>query len=353
MNYELIKKLLFNFEPEMAHSIAEFTLKNISNFPFILDKLQKEYFVNDEILKQNIFDREFANPLGIAAGFDKNGTMIKALNALGFGSVEVGTVTPKPQSGNEKPRLFRYPEFNSIQNAMGFNNLGADSLKAKIEKVFSYIVPIGVNIGKNKLTPELEALKDYEILIKTFESLSDYLVINISSPNTPNLRDLQNETFLSELFSLAKTLTNKPILLKIAPDMSENQAIKLCSFAIEAGSKGIIATNTTIDYSLLPNAQNFGGISGKVLKEKSFNIFKVVAKELINHQSKPILISVGGIDSASEAYKRIKNGANLIQIYSSFIFGGPKLVKEINEGIAKMLREDGFKNITEAIGVDL
>lgn len=353
MNYELIKKVLFNFEPEVAHSIAEFTFKNISTLPFILNMLEKEYFISDDILKQIIFNKEFSNPVGIAAGFDKNGTMIKSLQALGFGSIEVGTVTPKPQSGNPKPRLFRYPKYESIQNAMGFNNDGANILKAKIEDIFPYKVPIGVNIGKNKITPENEALKDYEYLIKEFESLSDYLVINISSPNTPNLRDLQNEAFLKELFSLAKTLTNKPILLKIAPDMDKNQAVELCTFAIEAGASGIIATNTTIDYSLIPNSQDFGGISGRVLKEKSFNIFKSIAKELINHPSKPILISVGGIDSAKEAYRRIKNGANLIQIYSSFIFSGPKLVKEINEGLIKLLREDGFNNISEAIGVDL
>lgn len=353
MNYELIKKFLFNFEPEIAHSIAEFTFKNISNFNFILEKLEKEYFITDSSLKQNIFNREFLNPVGIAAGFDKNGTMIEALTSLGFGSIEVGTVTPKPQAGNDKPRLFRHPKYDSLQNAMGFNNHGADKLKKEIEKLFPYKVPIGVNIGKNKLTSEFDALNDYKILINEFKDLSDYLIINISSPNTPNLRDLQNETFLKELFSLSKELTNKPILLKIAPDIDKIQAIKICTFAIEAGASGIIATNTTIDYSIIPNAKDFGGISGRVLKEKSFNIFKSIAKELITHESKPILISVGGIDSPKEAYRRIKNGANLIQIYTSFIYGGPKLIREINEGLIRLLKEDGFSNISEAVGIDL
>ncbi len=353
MNYELIKKFLFNFEPEVAHSIAEFTFKNFANLNFILDNLEKKYFISDPSLKQNIFNRDFLNPVGIAAGFDKNGTMIETLMGLGFGAIEVGTVTPEPQVGNDKPRLFRHPKYDSLQNAMGFNNNGADKLKKEIIKLFPYKIPIGVNIGKNKITPESEALNDYKILINEFKDLSDYLIINISSPNTPNLRDLQNETFLKELFSLSKELTNKPILLKIAPDMDKKQAIELCTFAIESGASGIIATNTTVDYSLIPNAKDFGGISGRVLKEKSFNIFKAIAKELITHESKPVLISVGGIDSPKEAYRRIKNGANLIQIYTSFIYGGPILIKKINEGLIKLLKEDGFKNISEAIGVDL
>ena len=348
MNYNLIKTILFNFQPETAHNITEFFLKNSPDF--VLNSLKRDYFIEDESLKQSILGIDFLNPVGIGAGFDKNATMVKAINAMGFGFAEVGTITPKSQEGNPKPRMFRYPEYKSVQNAMGFNNAGAELIYENIKKLIPYSYPLGINIGKNKLTSEENAIKDYEYLIDKFEALSDYLVINISSPNTPNLRDLQNEAFLKELFSLAKERTKKPIFLKIAPDMSEADAINISTFATDAGASGIIATNTTTNYSLIENSQDFGGISGTVLKEQSFKIFKALAKELYG---KTTLISVGGIDSADEAYKRILHGASLIQIYSNLIFDGPELIKSINLGLIEKLKADGFKNISEAIGAKL
>ena len=187
-------------------------------------------------------------------------------------------------------------------------------------------------------------------MIKNFEHLGDYLVVNISSPNTPNLRDLQNEEFIQSLFSKAKSITSKPIFLKIAPDMDASVAIILCKCAIDSGADGIIATNTTIDYSLLPNPQNFGGISGEVLKQKSYELFKAISKELFG---KTILISVGGISNAQDAYDRIKAGASLVQVYSGFIFKGPSMVREINQGLVELLKNDGYEHISQAIGVDL
>ncbi|WP_458701498.1 quinone-dependent dihydroorotate dehydrogenase [Sulfurospirillum sp. 1307] len=349
--YEHFKKLFFKLSPENAHNVAEFMFKNSAKFcPFLLAYLSEKYFFTDERLEQNILGTKFLNPIGLAAGFDKNANMIRTLNALGFGHIEFGTVTPKPQSGNPKPRLFRYPKFESIQNAMGFNNDGMDKIKQRVEKIYPYAIPLGANIGKNKTTSQEDALEDYKKLIETFKDLSDYLVINISSPNTPNLRDLQNEEFIKELFSMSKELTNKPILLKIAPDLETKNAIELCNVAISHGASGIIATNTTIDYSLLPNAQNFGGISGKVLKEKSKKLFKEIAKEFYG---KTTLVSVGGIDSKEEAYERIKDGANLVQIYSAFIFKGPKLNYDISKGILDLMSKDGFHHISEAIGANL
>ncbi|MDD3344086.1 MAG: dihydroorotate dehydrogenase (quinone), partial [Sulfurospirillaceae bacterium] len=212
-----------------------------------------------------------------------------------------------------------------------------------------YATPLGANIGKNKTTSSDEALSDYEKLIKRFESLCDYLVINISSPNTPGLRDLQNDQFIIDLFKMAKNITTKPVLLKIAPDLSISDALQISTTALENGADGIVATNTTIDYSLLKGAKDFGGISGKVLKEKSFILFEALAKEFYGKTS---LISVGGIDSADEAYRRIKAGASLVQIYSSFIFKGPSLLKEINNGLIKYMEQDGFNHISEAIGCD-
>ena len=288
--------------------------------------------------------------MGLAAGFDKNATMVSTLHALGFGHVEVGTVTPRPQEGNPKPRLFRYPKYEALQNAMGFNNEGAQVVKARLQRLYPAPFPIGVNIGKNKTTPQAKALDDYRFLIETLKELADYLVINISSPNTPGLRDLQNETFIQELFAMARELTDTPILLKIAPDMTPDQAVSLAKTAVESGAGGIIATNTSIDYTLLRGAKDFGGISGKPIADKSFAIFQAVAKELFGQT---ILISAGGIDSAQEAYRRIRAGANLVQLYTAFIYGGPPLVRDINLGLLQLLQKDGFEHINQAVGADL
>ncbi len=350
MDYSDIKQIIFKLDPEDAHHLIESFSKIVSKSPFILDIIRKRYRFEDKILSQHLLNTTFKNPIGIGAGFDKNATMIKVLEAFGFGSVEFGTLTPLPQEGNERPRLFRYPEFNTIQNAMGFNNDGLESIQKRVRELYPFTIPIGANIGKNKITPNENSLEDYQKLITALDNSCDYFVINISSPNTPGLRDLQNEEFIKSIFTMSKSKTNKPTLLKIAPDLSIDDALNLCSQAIESGADGIIATNTTIDYSLLPNAKNFGGLSGEVLKEKSYELFYEIAKSFFG---KTTLVSVGGIDSANEAYKRIKAGASLIQILSALIFYGPHLVYEINQGLATLLRRDGFTHISEAIGSDL
>ena len=349
IQYESIKPLLFKFQPETAHHIAETVLRmpNICQIPF--NSFLESHFIADDILTQEIFGKKFYNPVGLGAGFDKNATMIRGIQTLGFGFTEIGTVTPKPQAGNPKPRMFRHIEEESIQNAMGFNNDGAYKVVKRLKERYPFSTPIGINIGKNKVTPEREAINDYTHLIKAFDGLGDYFVINISSPNTPGLRDLQNEEFITKLFTEAKALTDMPILLKIAPDMREEDAVALTSMAVEKGADGIIATNTTIDYSLVKNPKDIGGISGAVLKEKSFKIFEAIAKELYG---KTTLISVGGIDSAEEAYKRIKAGASLVQILSGIVFHGPDMIMNVNKGLIELLRADGYSNITEAIGAD-
>jgi len=347
LNYNQIKKILFNFEPETAHHIAELGLKTLPKISPIYNFMLNNNFIENEKLKQNILGISFPNPIGLGAGFDKNATMIESMRALGFGYTEIGTVTPKAQNGNPKPRLFRFPENESLQNAMGFNNDGSEAILKKLQNIYPYKTPIGVNIGKNKLTPDNEALKDYKILIEKFKDYNDYLLINISSPNTPNLRDLQNETFIKELFSIAKEITDKPIFLKLAPDMQIDVAISLSKVAVESGASGIVATNTTIDYSLLPNAKDFGGISGAVLEEKSEKMFEELSKELFGDT---VLISVGGINSAKSAYKRIKDGASLVQILTALIFKGPSLIGNINRELLELLKQDGFTHITQAIG---
>ncbi|MDR1460081.1 MAG: quinone-dependent dihydroorotate dehydrogenase [Campylobacteraceae bacterium] len=348
INYQSFKKILFKLDPEKAHLLAEYGMRFAADFtPFLLSMIASKYFVADDKLEQETLGVKFSNPIGIAAGFDKNAVMIKALSALGFGHIEYGTITPKRQSGNEKPRLFRHVEEESLQNAMGFNNDGMGKISKRVSKIYPYATPLGANIGKNKTTSQENAISDYENLVKVFSPFCDYLAINISSPNTPNLRDLQNEKFVKELFQTCVKLTDKPILLKIAPDMSEKEAVSICEAAIEEGAGGIIATNTTIDYSLVANPKNIGGISGKALKEKSFKIFKTLAKEFYG---KTTLISAGGISDAKEAYDRLLEGANLVQIYTSFIYQGPSIAYQINKGILELMERDGFFNIKEAIG---
>jgi len=348
-SYQNLKKILFKLDPETAHTMAGIGLRTAAYCPPALRHFSNAFFVSDPMLEQNLFGKTFHNPVGLGAGFDKNGQYITAMPTLGFGFTEIGTVTPKPQPGNPKPRLFRLIEEQSIQNAMGFNNKGMGYMLEQLNKLYFFDYPIGINIGKNKVTPEEKALEDYETLFHAFKDYGDYIVINISSPNTPGLRDLQNEQFINDIFAMAKRITNQPVLLKIAPDMTAEDAIALCNTAVEAGAAGIIATNTTIDYSLTANAKDFGGISGALLKEKSYNLFKAIGKALYG---KTLLISVGGIDSAQEAYRRIKAGASLIQVYSMLIYKGPALIKEINTGLVDLLKKDGYTHISEAIGAD-
>jgi dihydroorotate dehydrogenase len=276
--------------------------------------------------------------------------MIGGVRSLGFGFSEIGTITPIPQDGNPQPRLHRHIKEETLQNAMGFNNDGMEKILSRVQKESPFPIPVGINIGKNKVTPEDKAIEDYLKLIEAFESYASYLVINISSPNTPNLRDLQNEKFISELFNEGRKLTEKPILLKIAPDMSEESAVALSTFAVDSGASGIIATNTTIDYSLIESPAQFGGgLSGAILKEKSFKIFDTIARELYG---KTTLISVGGIDSGEEAYRRLRAGASLIQVYSALIFKGPSLIKNINRELLKLMERDGLNSIKDVIGAD-
>ncbi|ARE80151.1 quinone-dependent dihydroorotate dehydrogenase [Campylobacter helveticus] len=349
--YDFFKPLLFKMDPENAHSLVEYSLRALNAiFPGALSFLAYKYIVDNEILKQNLLGLEFANPVGLAGGFDKNATMIRPLSALGFGFLEFGTFTPLAQEGNEKPRLFRLVKEESIQNAMGFNNQGADVISKRMTQNYPFVLPLGANIGKNKLTSNENALNDYFTLLRSFKDLCDYFIINISSPNTKNLRDLQNEEFLGALLKEAKEITTKPILIKIAPDMEFKDALSFCEGAIEKGVSGFIIANTSTDYTLLNNNRTFGGISGKLITQKSGEFFHALSKELFG---RTLLIASGGIDSAEVAYDRIKKGASLVQIFTAMIFKGPSLARDINEGLIELLRKDGFLHISEAIGVEL
>jgi dihydroorotate dehydrogenase len=299
-------------------------------------------------LHQEILGLPFASPIGLAAGLDKNAEAIESWGALGFGFAEVGSVTPLAQAGNDKPRLFRIPKERSIQNAMGFNNEGMDIMHERIKERFPLHYPLGVNLGKNKATPMEKALDDYFTLIPRMEEVCDYFVINLSSPNTPGLRELENPKSIKALFSRATQETDKPIFLKISPDNQIYYTVEQCATAVDAGASGIIATNTSIDYSLSNKAKDFGGLSGALIKEKSFSVFDAIAAELYG---KTILISVGGIDSAAEAYRRIKAGAALVQVYSALIYEGPLFIRRLNKELAELVEMSGLTSIKEAIGL--
>ena len=345
--YPLLRRLLFRLDPEAGHAAGMTALRAAQALPPVRGALVRRNLVDDPRLHQTLFGREVPNPVGLAAGLDKDAVAVRGMAALGFGFLEVGTVTPLAQPGNPRPRLFRFPAAESLQNAMGFNNGGMEAMRRRLEEIYPLEVPLGINIGKNKATPPERALDDYETLLRGLAHLGDYLVVNLSSPNTPGLRDLQNETFVRQVLGLAKEITPRPVLVKIAPDLEPETAADLSEVAVEAGAAGIIATNTTTDYALLPGSKDFGGLSGRVLKEKSFRVFEAVARRLFG---RTVLISVGGIDSGAEAWRRLRAGASLVQVYTALIYQGPGLVRRINREILGLMEREGVRGIGEIIG---
>lgn len=350
LSYDAFRKFLFRFDPENVHNIAEIFFRRIAPIWLVQEILSKTFCRSSEMLENEICGMKFYNPIGLAAGFDKNATMTRGLSVLGFGFLEVGTITKNSQEGNPKPRVFRHIEEESIQNAMGFNNEGAQKVALRLKGIYPYTLPIGVNLGKNKNTPHNNALKDYQEALEVFLDIGDYYVFNLSSPNTPNLRDLQNVSFVEELICMAKIHTNKPVFLKISPDMEISFMLEVCQKAIDKGVNGIIATNTSIDYSLVVSPREVGGLSGKVLKLKSREVLLELARAFFG---KTVLISTGGISDGEEAYERIKLGASLVQAFTGLIFKGPYLCKSIGYQIEELLRRDGFLSIKDAIGVDI
>ena len=347
--YPALRRLLFRLDAETGHHAGMAGLRALQALPPVRDLLRRRHLVDAAPLRQTLLGREFPNPVGLAAGFDKNAVAVRALPALGFGFAEVGTVTPLAQPGNPRPRMFRHPAARSLQNALGFNNEGMAAMRRRLERLYPLPFPLGINVGKNKVTPAERALDDYEILIRELAPFCDYLVVNLSSPNTPGLRNLQTDSFVRTLLGVANGLTAKPILVKIAPDLEPEAAADLAEAAVAAGAAGIVATNTTIDYSLLPGAKDFGGLSGEVLREKSFRVFDAVARRLFG---RAVLVSVGGIGSGAEAYRRLRAGASLVQVYTALIYEGPSLARRINEELLALMERDGVKSLAEAEGAD-
>jgi dihydroorotate dehydrogenase len=354
--YQFFRPLIFKIEPEKAHNLALNYLKFLPKFSSLLS-LPKDY----ENLNNSLWNLNFLNPVGMSAGFDKNAEIIMPLFNFGFGFVEAGTTTPIAQTGNEQPRIFRLIEDQALINRLGFNNLGADYFYnnlSKINKNSSQI--IGVNIGKNKDT--IDASADYILLLEKFYDHADYITINISSPNTKNLRDLQDESLLNDFLQKISQCKNNlqkishkntPILLKIAPDLELEQQKNIAKIVMDNAIDGIIISNTTIERNFdLKNSKSVesGGLSGKPLFEKSNEVLRNFYRLT---DGKIPLIGVGGISSAQDAYTKIKNGASLVQIYSAFIYQGFALVEDIKKQLSANLKKDGFKNISEAIGCNV
>ena len=330
--YSIIQKALFTPDAEWSHDFSLNWLRRTQNTP--LDIIYRQTIADKPV---EVLGMTFRNPVGLAAGLDKNGECIDAFAAMGFGFIEIGTVTPRPQPGNDKPRMFRLPAGQAIINRMGFNNKGVDNLVANVRKA-KYKGILGINIGKNKDTPEELALNDYVICLQKVYELASYVTINISSPNTPGLRNLQHGDALNVLLQGLKTEQAKlaeqhkkyiPILVKIAPDLSDSEIDNMANALIKSGIDGVIATNTTLDRQLvagMPYADEAGGLSGKVLVDKS----QYVAEQLSRALNGAIpLIGVGGIHDAASAKARIEAGSSLIQVYSALIYQGPKLIKSI------------------------
>lgn len=324
-------------------------LKFVLRIPGIKPLFRASFQTKDERLKTKLFGLEFPNPVGLAAGFDKDAVLYNELENIGFGFVEIGTVTPKPQSGNPKPRLFRLPEDEAIINRMGFNNKGVEHAVERLKNRKTKII-IGGNIGKNKVTPNEEAVKDYEICFDALYPWVDYFVVNVSSPNTPNLRDLQEKepltALLNHLMDRNRTTGKpKPLLLKIAPDLTDGQLNDIVEIVTDSGIDGVIATNTTIarapltaDKSKVESIGN-GGLSGQPLTQRSTEVIRYLAEK--SNGSFPI-IGVGGIASGKDAEEKLKAGASLIQVYSGYIYEGPSLPSKINKHLLDAGYNGGF-----------
>ncbi|SMG29436.1 dihydroorotate oxidase A [Sphingobacterium psychroaquaticum] len=338
--YKIVKPLFFSMSPETAHHNVTGGLRRFNKIWGAQALLKALYTVEDKRLEREVFGLKFKNPVGLAAGFDKNAEYIDDMAKLGFGFIEIGTVTPRPQPGNDKPRMFRLVHDEALINRMGFNNQGADVAAARLKNLKNKEgLIIGGNIGKNKVTPNEEAVSDYIYCFNALFDYVDYFVVNVSSPNTPGLRDLQEKEPLTKLLNTLQELNlkkanPKPILLKIAPDLTDSQLDDIVEIVMNTKIAGVIATNTTIVREGLQSdpaiVQEMGGVSGKPLTKRSTEVIRYLATK--SNGAFPI-IGVGGIHSAEDALEKLDAGASLIQIYTGFIYEGPALISKICKGL--------------------
>lgn len=335
--YGLIKKILFQLDPERAHEMG------IKGLPFLAGLSGGRFKFSDDKLRTQLDGVAFENPIGLAAGFDKSAHIFPCLHHYGFGFVEVGTLTPKAQPGNPKPRLFRLKEQRGVINCMGFNNDGAEAAAERLSRLQKHL-PLGINLGKNKVTPLDKAVEDYVIGYKKLAQYSDYMVVNVSSPNTPGLRDLQDKSALDDIFAALneenQTL-KRPIWLKVAPDLSEDALDDIAEIVEKQKVYGLIVSNTSIAPELRPEQwrDQAGGLSGDPIREKADAILESCSKRLFGRCR---LIGVGGISSPEDVIRKIALGADLVQVYTAWVYHGPGLVAFLNRGLAEYLHREGM-----------
>jgi len=348
--YDLLKPVLFRLPPETAHGLTHKLLEVTQGTP-VTASLRSRYAVDSSRLSVNAFGLEFSNPVGVAAGFDKNAEVPRALASLGFGHVEIGGVTAERQPGNPRPRLFRLTEDEALINRMGFNNEGADIVGERLDREPLPDVPVGVNIGKSKTTPLSDAAADYRYTYERVADAGDYFVINVSSPNTPGLRDLQNREALEEILGTLADAGAEPLLVKLSPDLPEPAVEEALAVVDECDLDGVIATNTTTsrpDSLQSPNRAERGGLSGRPIRDLATERVRFVAE-----RTDVPVIGVGGITDAESAYEKIRAGASIVQLYTGLVYEGPTVARDINEGVLERLERDGFDRVEQAVGADL
>ncbi len=350
MIYDAVRRALFLAPPERIHTLVFGALRGATATGPARKQLRRALAPHDPILASTVFGVRFPGPMGLAAGFDKDGLGLDTWGALGFGYAEIGTVTALPQPGNPEPRLFRLPEDRGLLNRMGFNNAGAGALALRLAR-HTPDVPIGVNIGKSKITPPERAAEDYASSARLLGPLATYLVVNVSSPNTPGLRDLQAVESLRPILTAVLAQTSTPVLVKIAPDLSDEDVDAVADLAVELGLAGIVATNTTISRAGLRTAGvedlGPGGVSGPPVAHRALEVLRRLYSRV---GERLVLIGVGGIETADDAWERITAGATLLQGYTGFVYGGGLWAKHIHDGVAARLRAGGFASLSEAVG---
>jgi dihydroorotate dehydrogenase len=348
--YRALRWLLFRIDPERVHTVVFALLRAVTAAPPLRRVLAGWLAPRDPVLASTVFGVRFPGPLGLAAGFDKDGLGLHAWHALGFGYAEIGTVTADGQPGNPAPRLFRLPADRGLLNRMGFNNHGAAELAVRLSR-HRPDAPVGVNIGKTKLTPPQRAVDDYVRSARLVGPLASYLVVNVSSPNTPGLRDLQAVETLRPILAAVRAETTTPVLVKIAPDLSDSDVDDIADLAVEVGLAGIVATNTTISRAAVatPGVGELGpgGVSGPPVAARSAEVLRRLYRRV---GDRLVLISVGGIESADDAWERVTAGASLLQGYTGFVYGGGLWAKKVQDGLARRLHEGGFASLADAVG---
>jgi dihydroorotate dehydrogenase len=348
--YRALRRVLFLVAPERIHTWVFAGLRTATAPRPLRRGLTRWLAPMDPVLESTVFGVRFPGPVGLAAGFDKDGTGLNTWGALGFGYAEVGTVTAQAQPGNPRPRMFRLADDRALLNRMGFNNRGAGELALRLTRHTSD-VPIGVNIGKTKVTPPDGAVADYAESARLVGPLAAFLVVNVSSPNTPGLRDLQAVESLRPILAAVKAQTQTPVLVKIAPDLSDDDVDDIADLAVELGLAGIVATNTTVSRDGLTtpgvDALGPGGVSGPPVARRSSEVLRRLYQRV---GDRLVLISVGGIETADDAWDRITSGASLVQGYTGFVYGGGSWAKDLHHGLARRLHDGGFATLAEAVG---